>query len=120
MRRYQPDEALAVIAQAEAWQEHFSRERGDTFFFLGDEFYLMCDRPVPNSSHYGGFPQIEDGIGITRHFLDSLDAYLRRARRGTLSGAGGTIACGQLIAPTMREAVDRFNVHTGARLKSPR
>jgi putative radical SAM enzyme (TIGR03279 family) len=117
VRRYQPDEALAVIAQAEAWQDHFSRERGDTFFFLGDEFYLMCDRPVPNSSHYGGFPQIEDGIGITRHFLDSLDAYLRRARRGTLSGTGGTIACGQLIAPTMREAVDRFNVHTGARLE---
>src|SRR4029078_13100902 len=42
VRRYQPEEALAVIAQAETWQARFARERGDTFFFLGDEFYLMC------------------------------------------------------------------------------
>src|SRR3954469_22197680 len=117
VRRYQPEEALAVIAQAETWQDQFTRERGDTFFFLGDEFYLMCGLPVPGASHYGGFPQIEDGIGITRHFLDSLDAYLRRARRDSLSGARGTIACGQLIAPTMNEAVDRFNRHSGARLE---
>src|SRR3954463_4732534 len=117
VRRYQPEEALAVIAQAETWQDQFTRERGDTFFFLGDEFYLMCDRPVPGASHYGGFPQIEDGIGITRHFLDALDAYLRRSRRGGLAGARGTIACGQLIGPTMHEAVDRFNRHTGASLE---
>jgi hypothetical protein len=38
----------------------------DPFFYLGDEFYLMCGRPVAGyGDHYGGFPQIEDGIGIT-------------------------------------------------------
>jgi len=116
VRRYEPDEARAVIAQAERWQERFRAERGNPFFYLGDEFYLMCGLPVPTSDHYGGFPQIEDGIGITRHFLDRLDAYLRRARFGTLAEAEGTVACGELIAPTMFEAVDRFNGRTGAAL----
>ncbi len=117
VRRYERDEALAVIAQADAWQYRFRQERGDPFFYLGDEFYLMTGTPVPNAGHYGGFPQIEDGIGITRHFLDSVDSYLRRAKPNTLVSAGGTVACGELIGPTMHDAVGRFNRRTGASLK---
>ena len=116
VRRYERDEAEAVIAQAEVWQERFRRERGGTFFFLGDEFYLMTGQPVPPETAYGGFPQIEDGIGTTRQFLVQLDDYLRRARPGTLTGVRGTVACGTLIGPTMHEAVNRFNRETGAQL----
>jgi putative radical SAM enzyme (TIGR03279 family) len=116
VRRYERDEALAVIAQAEVWQARFLEERGNPFFYLGDEFYLMTGAAVPETRHYGGFPQIEDGIGITRHFLDSADRYLRRAKPGALTGAVGTIACGALIGSTMREAVARFNQRTGAAL----
>jgi putative radical SAM enzyme (TIGR03279 family) len=116
-RRYESDEALAVIAQAEAWQERFLQERGTPLFYLGDEFYLMTGTPVPETAHYGGFPQIEDGIGITRHFLDALDSYLRRAKPGALAGAEGTVACGELIAPVMRRAVAQFNTRTGAALE---
>jgi putative radical SAM enzyme (TIGR03279 family) len=116
VRRYEPEEAEAVIAQAEAWQAKLRKERGTTFFYLGDEFYLMTGRPVPSTTMYDGFPQIEDGIGITRHFLENLDAFVRRSKAGTLTGMDGVIACGTLIGPTMREAADKFNRHTGASL----
>ena len=117
VRRYERDEALAVIAQAEVWQQRFLRERGRPFFYLGDEFYLMTGTPVPETAHYGDFPQIEDGIGITRQFLDALDRFLRRAPASELAGATGTIACGELIAPTMRDAVARFNARTQSALE---
>ncbi len=116
VRRYEPHEAEEVIAQAEPWQAHFRRERGRTFFYLGDEFYLMTGRPVPPAEHYDGYPQIEDGIGITRHLLENLDGYLRRTPLGSLSGSRGIVACGTLIGATMREAIQRFNEHTGAQL----
>jgi putative radical SAM enzyme (TIGR03279 family) len=116
VRRYHPDEALAVISQAASWQARFEQERGDPFFYLGDEFYLMTGAPVPDAAHYGGFPQIEDGIGITRHFLDAADSFLRRSKPNGLIGSRGTVACGELIAPTMRAAVERFNARTGAML----
>jgi len=116
VRRYEPDEAAAVIDQTERWQLKFRALRDSTFFHLGDEFYLMTDRPVPPTATYDGFPQIEDGIGITRSFLDQLQAFLQRTRPGTLAGANGTVACGTLIAPTMSDAVRRFNDHTGALL----
>ena len=116
VRRYHPEEAQRVISQAESWQARFEEERGVPFFYLGDEFYLMTGSPVPDATHYGGFPQIEDGIGITRHFLDGVESFVRRSKSHGLPGARGTVACGELIAPTMREAVDRFNTHTGATL----
>lgn len=116
VRRYETDEAARVIDHAERWQRRFREERDDTFFHLGDEFYLMTGRDVPDADHYAGFPQIEDGIGITRHFLDSARGYIRRSRPGILRGQTGTVACGTLIGPTMRETVGRFNAHTGADL----
>jgi putative radical SAM enzyme (TIGR03279 family) len=116
VRRYTPDEAEAVIAQAAAWQERFRQERGQTFFHLGDEFYLMTGQDVPAQRLYDGFPQIEDGIGLTRQFLVSSDRYLKRARPSQLTGAQGTVACGTLIAPIMRRVVGAFNEHTGASL----
>lgn len=117
VRRYEPDEAARVIEQAEVWQRRFRSERGCTFFHLGDEFYLMTGREVPESAVYDGFPQIEDGIGITRHFLNGLDSYLRRSKLDTLRGTTGTVACGTLIGPTMQTAVGRFNERTGAALE---
>ncbi len=117
VRRYEPEEAARVIDQAEVWQHKFQEERGDTFYHLGDEFYLMTGRDVPDVDHYAGFPQIEDGIGITRFFLEGLMTYVRRSRPGGLQDSAGTIACGTLIAPTMIKAVVDFNGHTGAKLE---
>src|SRR5687767_15298904 len=114
VRRYHREEARAVISQAASWQARFEQERGNPFFYLGDEFYLMTGTPVPDTAHYGGFPQIEDGIGITRHFLDAADSFLRRSKPNGLAGALGTVACGELIAPTVHVAIDRFNARTGA------
>jgi putative radical SAM enzyme (TIGR03279 family) len=117
VRRYEPEEARAVIRQAERWQERFQHERAETFFHLGDEFYLMVGEEVPGTPHYDGFPQIEDGIGITRYFLEGLDQYLRRARPGVLRDQTGVIACGTLIGDTMHGAAERFNAGTGAELE---
>jgi putative radical SAM enzyme (TIGR03279 family) len=117
VRRYFPEEAAGVIDHSEAWQRRFRAERGETFFYLGDEFYLMTGRSVPKSAMYDGFPQIEDGIGITRHLLDDLDRAIKRSKPHTLAGVRGTVACGTLIGPTMIEAVHRVNAATGAELQ---
>jgi putative radical SAM enzyme (TIGR03279 family) len=114
VRRYEADEARTVIEQAERWQQRFRVERGETFLHLGDEFYLMCDYPVPAAALYDGYPQIEDGIGITRHFLENLKSYLAKAKPGALAGEAATVACGTLIGDTMRGAVDDLNRHLGS------
>jgi NifB/MoaA-like Fe-S oxidoreductase len=66
---------------------------------------------------YDGFPQIEDGIGITRHLLENLTGVLKRTTAGALSGAEGIVACGTLIGDTMRRAVVDFNERLGSSLE---
>lgn len=117
MRRYEVHEALAVIAQAERWQAHFRATRGETFLHLGDEFYLMTDCPLPPAAHYDDFPQIEDGIGITRVFLDDAAAVVRRGKLARVAGACGIIACGTLLGPTMEREVARVNAAAGSALE---
>ncbi len=116
VRRYEPWEAEAVIEQSEAWQRRFRAERGETFYYLGDEFYLMTGREVPGAALYDGFPQIEDGIGITRHLLENLNGLIRRTNSDRLRAAKGIVACGTLIGETMRRAVGQMNERLGTRL----
>jgi putative radical SAM enzyme (TIGR03279 family) len=117
MRRHTHEEALEVIRQVGEWQKQLRVERGRSFVYLGDEFYLMTGLPVPPSREYDGFPQVEDGIGITRLFLDDAERVIRRRKRRGLTGLGGTIVCGTLIAETMQGTVSRINEQMGTTLR---
>lgn len=61
--------AAAVIDEAERWQQKLREETGRTFLYLGDEFYFLAGRDVPPEEWYDGFPQLDNGIGLTRSFL---------------------------------------------------
>jgi len=37
---------------------------------LSDEFFLLADEEIPQSSYYGNFPQLEDGVGALRMLVD--------------------------------------------------
>jgi NifB/MoaA-like Fe-S oxidoreductase len=106
-----------VIEQARAWQRRFRRERGRTFVYLGDEFYLIAEAPIPGRRAYDGFPQLEDGIGLTRLLLDDAARLSRRLARFDLRGAAATLACGTLIAPVLARLVARINALAGSDLR---
>lgn len=117
MRRHTDEEAREVIRQVSEWQQHLRVERGRTVVYLGDEFYLLTGEPVPPSREYDGFPQVEDGIGITRLFLDDVERTIRRRQRRDLTGLGGTLVCGTLIASTMHDTIERVNRKFGTTLR---
>ena len=77
----------------------------------------MTGRDVPSAAMYDGFPQIEDGIGITRHLLENLSGMIRRTKPETLHGADGIVACGTIIGDTMRRSVGEMNDKLGTRLE---
>ena len=69
LTRVTPEFCRRTIVQVEALQEEFRSTLGDTFAFLGDEIYLKAGAEIPARSHYGNYPQIEDGVGMIRTFL---------------------------------------------------
>ena len=66
--------AARVIDQVEAWQQRIRAEEGRTFIYLGDEFYFLAGIPVPPVEEYDAFPQLDNGIGLTRNFIEEWTA----------------------------------------------
>ncbi len=65
-----PDLAERYLADAERWGERCARELGERFVYPGDELFLLVGRLPPPAGYYDAFPQIENGIGMVRTFLD--------------------------------------------------
>lgn len=70
LEQFDQKSALKVIEQVEKWQKKARAEFGRTFIYLGDEFYLLAEKNLPEVKYYDDFPQIENGIGMTRNFIE--------------------------------------------------
>jgi putative radical SAM enzyme (TIGR03279 family) len=72
IRKFKRSEIRTLIKQIEKWQSISRKKRGRSWVYLADEFYLTTDLPIPATEEYDGFPQIENGIGLVRSFLDQV------------------------------------------------
>ena len=70
LKQFDKVSAAKVIEQVERWQQKARAEFGRTFIYLGDEFYLLAEKELPPVEFYDDFPQIENGIGMTRNFIE--------------------------------------------------
>lgn len=73
LRQFTSAEAQNLVEQVEKWQECFIQRHEYPLVFLADEFYLLAGMEVPSTDTYRDFPQLENGIGITRRFFDELE-----------------------------------------------
>ncbi len=114
-----PAHAIAVLAQVTPYQKRFKKEHGRTLVYLADEYYLIAGLEPPAAAHYDGFPQYENGIGMTRSLLEDWKKARRRLAAAPLSRTGPrdvTIACATLIAPTLERIATELHESTGVRL----
>ena len=65
-----PEIAKTVIAQVEALQQEFRNQFDSTFVWLADEWYLIAGIELPPSDYYEDYPQLGNGVGSIRRFLD--------------------------------------------------
>jgi len=114
-----PEFCRRTIEEVSAIQRELRKRLGTNFAFLADEIYLRAGRPVPSRSHYGDYPQIEDGVGMVRSFSQAFSALRRRLqRRPPVSPRQihGTILTGTLFGPTLAEQIRKLNDSIGTRL----
>jgi NifB/MoaA-like Fe-S oxidoreductase len=86
LTRVTPEFCRGTISRVENLQKEFRRTLGTTFAFLGDEIYLKAGVEIPSRRHYGNYPQIEDGVGMVRSFLNAF----RRVLSEPPASAGGS------------------------------
>ncbi len=114
-----PEFCRQVIVEVGAVQSGLRKRLGTTFAFLGDEIYLRGGRSVPQRSHYGDYPQIEDGIGMVRSFKSEFAGLLKRFERQSMKPykkTRGTLLTGTLFAPVLAPLIEDLNVRFGTQL----
>ena len=95
LEQFTRDEAESIIDTVTDFGHKLLEKHGTRLFFVGDELYLTAERPLPDADYYEGYPQIENGVGMLRSFIDgfgvSLDTLTARRlmRRRHVSVATG-------------------------------
>ena len=79
LKSFDKESAAKVVEQVEAYQRQQREKNGRTFIYLADEFYLLAGRELPPAEYYDGFPQLDNGIGLARNFMEEFAAAVAEA-----------------------------------------
>ncbi|MEM9244910.1 MAG: DUF512 domain-containing protein, partial [Cyanobacteria bacterium P01_F01_bin.153] len=90
-----PAKAREVIAQVQALQAEFRETFGSTFVWLADEWFVIAGQDLPTLEAYENFPQIDNGVGSIRLFVDRFEQAIAQ-RISTLTAEQGPL---QLLQP---------------------
>lgn len=106
MKLFTQETSLEQVNLVKALQEKYYKESGTPFVRLSDEFYIVSGEPLPDSYHYEGFEQIEDGVGMVTLLKDTIDATLPELKK---DGAGSfTFVTGTLVYPEIVHIKDKI------------
>ena len=143
LTRVTPEFCKRTIMEVERLQREFRKTLGVTFAFLGDEIYVKAGVEIPSRRHYGNYPQIEDGVGMIRSFLNAFEKLLSPSHARTprlknvrtnaaaivpdatarprilenQTALNGTILTGEMFAPILAGQIERYNKLTDSRLR---
>lgn len=70
---FEKEDAIKVLDQIGGWQKYYKEKYGTNLVYASDEWYLTAGRELPKQSEYEGFPQIENGVGMLRSFMDEFE-----------------------------------------------
>jgi len=114
IRPYTPSEAEEVIALVLERQKRFRRALKKGLVYLSDEWYFLTGLPFPPAREYDGFPQLENGVGLSRLFLDEWEEHKNSLPRLSLRGVA---VCGVMPFPLVKQIAYEFNELTGSQLE---
>ena len=99
LTQFDKEGALKIIKQVEKFQSQLRGECGKTFVYLGDEFYFLAGVEMPPVDYYDDFPQIENGIGMTRNFIEE---FVSEEGIGHKEKLTIDVVCGTSIATVLK------------------
>lgn len=114
-----PEYANEIIDLVERWQkDRFKPAVKTNWMYPSDEFYITAGRDFPSRSFYDGFGQAENGVGLSRQFIDSFQRQSRYfperlPTKKKITLATSVLASGfmrRIIQPRLQE-IDGLEVH---------
>lgn len=66
LKGFDAEGARGLLRIVRGFQQRFLKELGTRFVYPSDEFYCICEEPIPEDREYEDYPQIENGVGMLR------------------------------------------------------
>jgi len=80
---FNKDSARTVLDTCYSFSKKMRRRHGQSVVYAADELYILAQADFPGASHYDEFPQLENGVGLSRLFIDSFYQALRSVKKPT-------------------------------------
>ena len=112
---FDKEDAGQVLDMIHDFQKKIFAEHGTHFIHASDEWYILAERELPGEENYDGYPQLENGVGMLRLFLEEYDqalsSYLGKRRKFSLfkkKNQECAVATGRLAYPYMKDMAQRL------------
>ena len=107
------NDCKTAVSIIERFQDEAFKKYGTHFVYASDEFYLNAGLSLPDASKYDGFPQLDNGVGMMRSFIDEIDEQIKkRLKDGTFESISEkrhiTLVSGRLAFPVIKDFADRI------------
>ncbi len=104
---YSREEAREVLKICLKWQQICLNHLNTRFVFPSDELLCIAGKDLPDEAFYENYPQIENGVGLMRKFLNG---FIEASQGNTLPARPRrvVIPCGVSIAPYMRNWIRQY------------
>ncbi len=105
LRTVSSSEARQLVRMVQRWQPFFRERIGRGFLYLSDEVYLLAGLDFPQEDDYDGYPLMENGVGMSRDFLNELNFQREQFPAVLPSSRKLTIVTGALARPMMEKRI---------------
>lgn len=102
--------AKKIIEQTERLYKKFGG-----FCYAADELYMKAGKKIPEYDYYQDFPQIENGVGLVREFLESV-SYSLDTKPSVSINKKGCMLTGVSFYPVLNETAKLIEKKTGLSL----
>jgi putative radical SAM enzyme (TIGR03279 family) len=96
-----PGYSKELIEEIHAIQDGYMKKYDDRYVYLSDEWYLKAGQSLPSLEHYGDLFQLENGVGMTRQFLEELTRHKPVFKKQFSQPKKLTILTGMLAEPIL-------------------
>jgi putative radical SAM enzyme (TIGR03279 family) len=104
-----PEIAARYLEFAEIAGQRFNQDLGERLVYGADELFLVTTGSVPQRSYYDAFPQLENGIGMVRSFLDTWEQQQPGLSEADPARGRLGLVTGELAASFMAPLVEQIN-----------
>ena len=105
---YERESAQDVIRRIDDFNAHFKHQNGETIAFAADEFFILAEKPIPDTDYYGDFSQLDNGVGMLALLKDDFLQAMENAPAVATVDRDISLATGAAAYPYITELCDMF------------